>query len=745
MAKKQGTRSPHSLASRLLIVALFGLLLSQPASTAAGHDTVTPALSSLIAISFISDQDTGTTNAADWVKAFVHAYATGALSPSVEFPLANEATDRVRTIPSLQYNVVVSWLNPLTQDDSPDAPLYGANNDYIAYFGDGWQDAGRPLPFSGSGNSGWLWVNHESMGTPIENRPPTATSAPTGQHLSLARSLQARGILTDVSSNRWNDADLSTYLRYAKRQIGGSWLRVVKDAQSGAWRVDHSAPNRRYDATSNTLFTLVGQRLHSPDHDDFNGAVLTDTVVSGTLANCSGVQTPWGTILSAEENAQGFYGDLEQAWTGDNKFIRGTGFDPGEFITPDFVAHPLSVFGGNPDANGLHQRDLYGYLVEVDPGEPPNAFYTSMVDGGAGSGHRKLGGLGRARWEDVTFVVDASGNLIDGQPIVLYASQDRASGRIYKWVSKTPFAQGMSRVQIRALLDEGTLYVAHFQDLDYDTGWTVNGVMPTEDNPGHGRWIELSIASKDIAPNAVALGHPGTTVGEALQDVTWNGIGGFASNEEVRMALFTAANKIGVAELNRPENILWNPTDPSGEPRLYIAFTGHTRQVALNSRGVLFDPDTHAEEAPTRSDRVGSIFVLRENSLGNPANSHTFSYFAVWRGIEGAGLFAAANPDNLMTDMDGGLWFTTDGNRRVNGTDDGLYYLDLDPDHRQGKTGIITSTFGLAFRVVTVPNDSEPTGPAFSSNLKTIFLSLQRPAAIAEKRRIYLPLLGRNP
>ncbi|RME32952.1 MAG: DUF839 domain-containing protein, partial [Deltaproteobacteria bacterium] len=478
---------------------------------------------------------------------------------------------------------------------------------------------------------------------------------------------------------------MTTYLHYAKRQLGGSWFRVVQDAQSGVWRVDRSAPNRRYDATSRTLLAVIGQTLHSPDHDDFSGAVLTDTVVSGTLANCSGMQTPWGTILSAEENAQSFYGDLEQAWSGDNRFIPGVGFDPGGSITPDFAAHPLSLFGGNPDAYGLHNRDIYGYLVEVDPDAPPNQFYRSVADGGDGVGQRKLGGLGRARWEDVTFALDASGNLIDGQPIVLYASQDRSSGRIYKWVSKTPFIQGMSRAQIRSLLDEGTLYVAHFQDLDYDTGWTVQGVALTEDNPGQGRWIELSLASQDIAPNATALGHSGTTVGEALQDMTWNGIGGFSTDNDVRVALFTAANKIGVAELNRPENLLWNAKDPGGEARLYIAFTGHTRRVALDAEGLLYDPETQETTAPTRSDRVGSIFVLREQNPIHPADSHRFSYFAIWRGSEGTTPFAATNPDNLMVDAEGGLWFTTDGNRRVNGTDDGLYYLDLNPAHKAGE------------------------------------------------------------
>ena len=37
--------------------------------------------------------------------------------------------------------------------------------------------------------------------------------------------------------------------------------------------------------------------------------------------------------------------------------------------------------------------------------------------------------------------------------------------------------------------------------------------------------------------------------------MTWNGIGGFPTDNDVLGALFTAGNKIGVEELNRPEDI----------------------------------------------------------------------------------------------------------------------------------------------------------------------------------------------
>ena len=36
--------------------------------------------------------------------------------------------------------------------------------------------------------------------------------------------------------------NVDTYIRQQKRQLGGSWLRVVQDASTGAWRLDRTRP-----------------------------------------------------------------------------------------------------------------------------------------------------------------------------------------------------------------------------------------------------------------------------------------------------------------------------------------------------------------------------------------------------------------------------------------------------------------------------------------------------------------------
>jgi hypothetical protein len=665
------------------------------------------------------------------VRRYADQLAKGHLPANVVFPLPNSTSDSVRTISNVGHNVVAKWLDPLTSSTSATAPRFGANTDYIAYFGDGWNAdwngdiVGSAPQFNGNGQSGWIWSNHEY----ISNARPTLTSAPTGQHLTFAKFLQAGGILTnDATASIWAQADLDTYTRNYKRQLGGSWFRVQFDNATKEW---HVVPNNgavRYDASSNTLVTVVGHRPRLDKNDA--GLFLPPGVIPGITGDCAGGQTPWGTVITAEENVQDYYGDLETAWTSAQKFVPGAGFDPGSFINPTIASSSSGEFGQISSSFERHNRDAYGFAAEIDPGLPPEVFYLSVNQfGGDGFGHRKIGALGRARWESVTFAVGADFKLLPNQPVVLYAGDDRRGGRIFKWISKQPYIPGMSRSEVRSLLDEGSLYVAHFAGLDNANGLTLKatGAPPTESAPGQGQWIKLGTSSTDIAPNAAALGKPNTTVGQALKDVNWNGIGGFRNDNDVRTALFTASNKIGIMELNRPEDIEWNPHDFSGRPRLYVAFTNHGRQVALNQDGVLFDPAQHAASSPLRSDSTGAVFALEEENPAAPAASKTFKYFAAWLGTAGKGLFDAANPDNIMIDSHGGVWFGTDGNFGKNGTADAFYYLDLDPQHREGAAGVSSPTFGKALRIAAVPSDAETTGPAFSSDEATIFLSVQHP------------------
>lgn len=668
---------------------------------------VSAPLSAVVAVGFCDMAQTNATNIADYVKALVEKYGTGSLPEGFEFPLPAGTTDTVRAIEGLVPNVLVKWLDPLGWENmtgSTTTPRFGANADFIAFFGDSWQET----PYwTGKDTSGWMWVNHEY----VSNDRPKATAAPTGQHRTLAQFLSYWGAISGApAASSWSSHDLAIYTDEYKKQVGGTWMRVVRDPATGTWAIERSASARRYDATDATLMKVVGQDV-TADTDD-NATPLPANVVSGMNGNCSGGVTPWGTIMTAEENVQDSYGDVETAWNSSQKFVSGQGFDPGASITFDTATSPTAEFAIEAIP---HPKDAYGFLVEIDPGIAPDEYYGKTA---AGVGHRKLGALGRARWENATFAMGPDWKLIPNQPIVIYAGNDRRSGHIYKFVSNGVYTTDMTKAQIRALLDDGKVYVAHFAGLDTTTGRTLvtTGMAPTESAPGIGHWLELSITSTAIAPNAAALGAPAKTVGQALADVSWNGIGGFASDADVKKALFTASLKIGAMELNRPEDLEYNPI---GTPRIYVAFTNHTGGTALTQDGVL------SATQPSRADRAGAIFVIEEAAAATPASSTTFEYWQVWAGETTAGLFTASCPDNIMIDAQGGVWFGTDGNWGASGrkSADALYYLDLDPAHKT----LANPTYGLAFRVVAAPSDAELTGPAFSPRMSSLFFSVQHP------------------
>lgn len=636
-------------------------------------------------------------------------HVQAALEDDEEIALENASTDTVRTLRGLHANVVVKWLDPLTYNDGVNAPRFGANTDFIAYFGDGWDADGTPI-YGGASNAGYMWANFEY----VSGNAPNLSAAPDAQQLGLAKWLVDRGQLgiDPAVAAQWDQPSVNLFVNWHKRQIGGGWFRVLQDPASGEWSIDRSdAANKRFDATSSTQLLVEGIALSQVGHDDA-GAALPANVVPGLQGDCSGGQTPWGTVITAEENVQDFYGDLEQWWSSSQAFVPGRGADPGAAISFTYTPTTSGAFGRSTDPNALQPRDFYGYLSEIDPSALPNEYYGKTT---AGVGHRKLGAMGRARWENASIVTGTNHQLVNGQPIVVYGANDRRSGRVYKFVSQNNWTTGMTKAQTRALLSSGRLYVAHFADLfNAGSGYTIgtttgNQALPTAAAPGDGVWIHLSTTNvTQDAPNAPTLGA-GTKVGAALLSNTWNGIGGFADQDSVLRALFTAENKIGVRELNRPEDVEWNPFDK----RLYIAFTNNGSKVSVDQNGVLYDPATHSTTSPTRDDPYGALFVLDEANANNPGASLAFTFHSVWQGTGGKGVYDAANPDNILIDPVGNVFFGTDGNFGRNGTADAIYYLDREE--------------GRAVRIVAVPSDAETTGPSLTPDGKTLFLSVQHP------------------
>src|SRR5690606_2418026 len=67
----------------------------------------------------------------------------------------------------------------------------------------------------------------------------------------------------------------------------------------GEWKLVENSPyNRRI--TAKTVIPFAAGR-----------EVLGRKEAIGTLANCAGGKTPWGTVLTCEENYDGFYGETD--------------------------------------------------------------------------------------------------------------------------------------------------------------------------------------------------------------------------------------------------------------------------------------------------------------------------------------------------------------------------------------------------------------------------------------------------
>ncbi len=277
---------------------------------------------------------------------------------------------------------------------------------------------------------------------------------------------------------------------------------------------------------------------------------------------------------------------------------------------------------------------------------------------------------------------------------------------------------------VRALLDDGVLYVAHFAGLDNATGLTLKATGQsldrvrarggTLDPPQHGqpgprpqrRRPRLLRARRSERPCATS---PGTT--SAVSD-----------DNDVRLALHRQQQDRGDGA-EPPRRPGGNPRDPSGTPRLYISFTGHGLQVALDQNGVVFDPDRHATASPSAT-APARCSPWRKPTF-NPSQSGTFRYFAAWRGPRRPGSSTPRIRTTCMIDGDGGVLAC----HRRQHQPQRHRRRSLLPGSRSSPPGGIGGRRPGDLRegvpIVAMPSDAEVTGPAFSSNQGTIFLSVQ--------------------
>lgn len=316
--------------------------------------------------------------------------------------------DRIIVPENYISDVVIRWGDPLTANAPAYNPAkltaaaqkvqFGYNCDFVGYLP-------LPAPDSKTSDHGLLGVNHEYVNPELMF---------PGEH-----------------KDGWSKDEVDVMLE----AVGFAVVEVKRDA-NGRWTsVRDSLFNKRY--TMNTPFEITGpargNRFMKTKADP------AGTMIYGTMANCAAGKTPWGTVLSGEENFQGYFGN--------SSAVTDPALVPGNkrYGIANKAQHNwdryYDRFDCGKDPNECHR---FGWVVEIDPYDPT---WTP----------KKRTALGRCRHEAATTHVTKSGK------VVMYTGDDARFEYVYKFVSAKSYNPS-DRKANRDLMDEGVLYVAKFND-----------------------------------------------------------------------------------------------------------------------------------------------------------------------------------------------------------------------------------------------------------------------------------------
>lgn len=408
---------------------------------------------------------------------------------------------------------------------------------------------------------------------------------------------------------------------------GMAVVEIVRDAPGHPWTyVRGGARNRRI--TADTPFVLDGPAA---------GSDLLKTVADpegrialGTVNNCAGGVTPWGTILSGEENIQ----NVLCAPESERNERYGIPVDPPErrwdVVDPRWN-------GNNPGYENEVNR--FGYIVEIDPQDPCSipVKHTS---------------LGRFKHEGANVYVSADGT------VTAYSGDDERFEYLYKFVSSQKYVEG-NRAHNMTLLSNGDLYVAKFtgtSDSDIDG----SGKLPHDGSfDGSGRWLPLVVAGQSMVDGM--------------------------SIEEVLVFTRMAADKVGATKMDRPEDV--EPSPHTG--KIYVACTNNKNRGEPEKSG----PDEANPRNNNRDGHVIEISEDSSNGAGDTfhwnilmvCGDPTKNNSAYFAGFPKDHVSPISCPDNLAFDSQGHLWISTDGAPSSIGYNDGLFRVDVEGPNR-GRT-----------------------------------------------------------
>lgn len=548
-------------------------------------------------------------------------------------PVPPDTGDRVTVPDGFEYDVILRWGDPVlsgappfdyrAQNEHAQAGQFGVNNDYCAL-----------VPAPGDDDR-WLMVSNHEYATEPLMFPDWDAENPSAPHVRTS----------------WAAYGMSVVL--LERKPDGRLVARV----DGRW-------NRRI--TLSTPFEIRGPAAGTPLLR--TSADPSGTRVDGTMANCAGGRTPWGTVLSGEENVHMPFGHAERVTDQSVRDgLRRYGFLEGPSSRRWENLDPRFDLGREP--NEAHR---FGWIVEVDPSDPDSVPVKHTA-------------LGRFKHEGASVVVAPDGR------VAVYMGDDERFEYIYKFVSDGRMRPGTdvaAREHNRRLLEYGTLYAARF------TGDSpapeADGRLPSDGAfDGAGQWLPLAHGGRSAVPGMTA--------------------------DQVYVFTRLAADRAGATPMDRPEDVQADPATG----RVYAALTNNDYRGAPGVPG----PD---EANPRAANRDGHVLELRE--AGDHPTSERFEWCLLlvcgdprspdtwYAGHDKAAVCAISSPDNLTFDDRGNLWMATDA-AAGGGTNDGLYVMPLRGPGR-----------GRVQRFLTVPVGAECCGPVVTEEF--LLVSVQHPGEL---------------
>ncbi len=598
------------------------------------------------------------------------------------------------------------------QDDGTNADFSrraGDHHDAIMYFG--LDDAGRRRKSDGIQRA-LLAMNHENIaGTVVFMHPNGQTNIAQGPRpeAEAIKEMEAHGVsIIEIARQQGRQG------RFARREASPFNRRITARTP-----IELSGPVRG---------SALAVTRYSPE----------GTATRGTINNCAGGQTPWGTYLTCEENWGGYFrrdndaGRSARELTallrvgitagrkGNNLWTTVQASEP---TSTEFSRWDATVKGASASEDFRNAPNTFGYAVEIDPYDPKSV-------------PRKRTALGRFAMEGAT-----CGLPVAGKPLAFYMGDDSRGEYLYKFVSKAPWnpadaARGGLAVGNK-YLDEGTLYVARCHA------------------DGTGSWLPLDLSNPAIASAPF----------------------GFTDAADVLVHTRLAADAAGATKMDRPE---WTAVNPkNGE--VYVTMTenpdrGNTGSSAHNAPNPALDaanPRYWLDKKGGSTSQKGNVngHILRFKERGGDPSATAFAWDIFLFGAQAqadaglddihyqanvnlsglTGFNDLSKPDGCwFSPTTGILWIETDDNTFTDVTncmllacvpgslgDGGEVTItnkaEGSPDAKVAGDVAITTRMGRRMteatfkRFLTAPKGAEVTGITESADGRTLFVNIQHP------------------